>query len=46
VSTLTFLPYAFFNLISPFMTILLAYLNIGISRFKKGENTKREVKTE
>ncbi len=46
VSTLTFLPYAFFNLISPFMTILLAYLNIGISRFKKGENAKREVKTE
>ncbi|MFP4691429.1 MAG: Na+/H+ antiporter NhaC, partial [Bacteroidales bacterium] len=46
VSTLTFLPYAFFNLISPFMTILVAYLNIGIARFKKGENTKREVKTE
>jgi len=47
VSTLAFLPYAFFNLISPFMTILLAYLNIGITRFKKGETaSKREVKTE
>ncbi len=37
VSTLAFLPYAFFNLISPFMTILFAYLNIRIARFKKGE---------
>ena len=47
VSTVAFLPYAFFNLISPFMTILLAYLNIGITRFKKGEtSSKREVKTD
>ena len=37
VSTVAFLPYAFFNLISPFMTILFAYLNIRIARYKKGE---------
>lgn len=34
VPTLVFLPYCFFNIISPFMTILFAYLNIKISRFK------------
>ncbi len=34
VSTLTFLPYCFFNLISPIMTILFAYLNIKISKLK------------
>lgn len=38
VPTLTFLPYCFFNLISPFMTILYAYLNIRISRYKKGDD--------
>ncbi len=37
VPTVAFLPYAFFNLISPFMTILFAYLNIRISRFTKKE---------
>lgn len=35
IPTLTFLPYCFFNLISPFMTILYAYLNIKIARLKK-----------
>jgi Na+:H+ antiporter, NhaC family len=34
ISTLTFLPYCFFNLISPIMTILFAYLNIKISKLK------------
>ncbi len=34
VPTLTFLPYCFFNLISPFMTVLFAYLNIKISKLK------------
>jgi len=34
VPTLAYLPYAFFNLISPLMTILFAYLNIRIRRFK------------
>ncbi len=35
VSTLTFLPYCFFNIISPFMTIIFAYFNIRIARIKK-----------
>lgn len=37
VPTLTFLPYCFFNIISPFMTIIYAYLNIRISRYKPHE---------
>jgi len=37
VPTLTFLPYAFFNIISPFMTIAFAYFNIKIARYVKGE---------
>ena len=32
VATLTYLPFCFFNLISPFMTILFAYLKIKIKR--------------
>lgn len=32
-----YLPYAFFNIISPFMTILFAWLNIKIRRYKAGE---------
>ena len=32
VSTLTYLPYCFFSLISPIMTILIAYLKIKIKR--------------
>ena len=32
VSTLTYLPYCFFSLISPLMTILIAYLRIKIKR--------------
>jgi len=32
VSTLAYLPYCFFSLISPFMTILIAYLRIKIKR--------------
>ena len=34
VPTLSYLPYAFFNLISPLMTMLFAYLNIRIRRYK------------
>jgi Na+:H+ antiporter, NhaC family len=37
VPTLVFAPYAFFNIISPFMTVIFAYLNIKISKYKKGE---------
>lgn len=32
IPTLTYLPYAFFNIISPFMTLLFALLNIKIRR--------------
>ena len=32
VATLTYLPFCFFNLISPIMTILFAYLKIKIKR--------------
>ncbi|MBN2683366.1 MAG: Na+/H+ antiporter NhaC [Bacteroidales bacterium] len=34
VDVLTYLPYAFFNIISPLMTILVAYLGIKIRRIK------------
>ncbi|MGL1888365.1 MAG: Na+/H+ antiporter NhaC [Reichenbachiella sp.] len=37
VGTLTYLPYCFFNIISPFMTILYGYLNIKIKRLVKKE---------
>ncbi|WP_340112292.1 Na+/H+ antiporter NhaC [Maribellus mangrovi] len=37
VDTWTYAPYAFFNIISPFMTMLFAYLNIKIRRYAKGE---------
>ena len=32
VGTLTYLPYCFFNILSPIMTVLFAYLNIKIRR--------------
>jgi NhaC family Na+:H+ antiporter len=35
VATMDYLPYAFFNIISPFMTIAFAYLNIKIRRINK-----------
>ncbi|MGK7390857.1 MAG: Na+/H+ antiporter NhaC [Candidatus Cyclobacteriaceae bacterium M2_1C_046] len=37
VATMTYLPYCFFNLISPLMTILFGYLNIKIKRINKPE---------
>ncbi len=37
VATLSYLPYCFFNIISPFMTIFFAYLNIKIRRLDKKE---------
>ncbi len=40
VDTWSYAPYAFFNIISPLMTILFAYLNIKIRRFTKKENLK------
>jgi len=35
VATGAYLPYAFFNLISPIMTVTFAYLNVKIRRFDK-----------
>lgn len=37
VPTFTYLPYAFFNIISPFMSIFMAAFNINIRRFSKEE---------
>lgn len=42
VPTLVFLPYCFFNIISPFMTILYAYLNIRISRYKSKDEIEKD----
>lgn len=35
VATLSYLPFCFFNIISPFMTIFFAYANIKIKRIEK-----------
>lgn len=40
VATMTYLPYCFFNIISPFMTMAFAYLNIKIRRYTKEEQQK------
>ncbi|GAA4832072.1 Na+/H+ antiporter NhaC family protein [Algivirga pacifica] len=37
VATGAYLPYAFFNIISPFMTMFFAYMNIKIRKRKEGE---------
>ncbi len=37
VATLAYLPYCFFNIVSPFMTIIFAWLNIKIRRYGKDE---------
>ena len=42
VATMAYLPYCFFNLISPFMTILFGYLNIKIRRIGKSEKEGTE----
>jgi NhaC family Na+:H+ antiporter len=34
VATFTYLPYCFFNIISPFMTITYAYIGIKIKKLK------------
>jgi NhaC family Na+:H+ antiporter len=44
VATLTYLPYCFFNIISPFMTILYGYLKLGINYYSEEE--KKEIKKE
>ncbi len=40
VSTFVYAPFAFFNIISPFMTIVFGYLNIKIRRYEKDEEGK------
>ena len=40
VGTMAYLPYAFFNLISPLMTIFFAYANIKIRRYTDEEYTE------
>lgn len=37
VATFTYLPYCFFNILSPIMTVTFAYLNIKIKRLSKGK---------
>jgi NhaC family Na+:H+ antiporter len=37
VPVLTFMPYAFFNIISPFMSIFVASFNIKIRRYADNE---------
>ena len=37
VPVLTFLPYSFFNSISPFMSIFMAAFNLNIRRYAQGE---------
>ena len=42
VATVDYLPYAFFNLISPVMTVLVAYLNYKIRRIpEKDKNSEK-----
>lgn len=37
VATLTYAPYCFFNIISPFMTIMFGYLKLGINFYSEEE---------
>jgi Na+:H+ antiporter, NhaC family len=41
VPTITYLPYAFFNIISPFMSIFMAAFNIKIRRFSENKEGKK-----
>ncbi|MBL4716163.1 MAG: Na+/H+ antiporter NhaC [Bacteroidetes bacterium] len=38
VATMTYLPFCFFNIISPFMSLLFGYLNIKIARLVESED--------
>ncbi len=46
VPTLTYLPYAFFNLISPLMTVFFAYMNIKIRHYKDDKKLAAVKETE
>jgi len=41
VSTFAYAPFCFFNIISPFMTILYAYLGIKIKKLASSDNSKK-----
>ena len=40
VSTFVYAPYCFFNILSPFMTVIFAYAGIKIAKLSKGEAAK------
>ena len=42
VPTLVYLPYCFFNIISPIMTILFGYFKIGINYYSEKERMEIE----
>jgi NhaC family Na+:H+ antiporter len=42
VSTFVYAPFAFFNIISPFMTIIFGYLDINIRKYKEETDEKEE----
>lgn len=44
VATMTYAPYCFFNIISPFMTVLYGYLKLGINYYSEEE--MREIEKE
>jgi NhaC family Na+:H+ antiporter len=44
VATISYLPYAFFNLINPFMAILLAVTGIGITKQESSQKSSPEKK--
>ncbi|GAB3649525.1 Na+/H+ antiporter NhaC family protein [Echinicola sediminis] len=44
VATLTYAPYCFFNIISPFMTVMYGYLKLGINYYTEEE--MREIQKE
>jgi NhaC family Na+:H+ antiporter len=46
VSTFTYLPFCFFNIISPFMTIIMALINYKIRRFSKEEIVSEKIEVE
>ena len=46
VDTMAYAPYAFFNIISPMMSILVAYLNIKIRRLNPNNKKDKTIETE
>ena len=45
VATLTYAPFAFFCIISPFMTVLFGYLNIKIARYSDKEIAEKQLES-